>query len=183
MLNSCIEVSDYNEPYSLCQPLLPSPQSTLGLTRAKPSGIPPPLHGGTKADYKNFVVFLKELRAALGSKSGITVTLPSSYWYLQHFDIAGMEEYLDWFKMMSKSPIKPSVLTHLLMFLFIAYDIHGKYSGCAHPLPSTDTSPQVPGTVRTSSQRRLCRLIPTSPRSIRAWISSGATTSIPRKLY
>ena len=23
VLNSCIEVSDYNEPYSLCQPLLP----------------------------------------------------------------------------------------------------------------------------------------------------------------
>ena len=46
VLNSCIEVSDYNEPYSLCQPLLPSPQSTLGLTRAKPSGILPPLQGG-----------------------------------------------------------------------------------------------------------------------------------------
>ena len=44
MLNSCIEVSDYNEPYSLCSPLLPSPQSTLGLTLAKPSGIPPPLN-------------------------------------------------------------------------------------------------------------------------------------------
>ena len=34
MLNSCIEVSDYNEPYSLCQTLLPSPLSTLGLTRS-----------------------------------------------------------------------------------------------------------------------------------------------------
>ena len=34
MLNSCIGVSDYNELYSLCQPLLPSPQSTLGLTRS-----------------------------------------------------------------------------------------------------------------------------------------------------
>jgi hypothetical protein len=44
VLNSCIEVSDYNEPYSLCQPLLPSPVSTLGLTRAKPFGIPTPLH-------------------------------------------------------------------------------------------------------------------------------------------
>jgi len=44
VLNSCIEVSDYNEPYSLCQPLLPSPLSTLGLTRAKPFGIPTPLH-------------------------------------------------------------------------------------------------------------------------------------------
>jgi hypothetical protein len=34
VLNSCIGVSDYNEQYSLCQPLLPSPLSTLGLTRS-----------------------------------------------------------------------------------------------------------------------------------------------------
>ena len=34
MLNSYIEVSNYNEPYSLCQHLLPSPQSTLGSTRS-----------------------------------------------------------------------------------------------------------------------------------------------------
>jgi chitinase len=58
--------------------------------------------GGKTADYKNFVVFLKELRNALGPSMGITVTLPSSYWYLQHFDIAGMEQYLDWFNMMSQ---------------------------------------------------------------------------------
>jgi hypothetical protein len=50
VLNSCIEVSDYNEPYSLCQPLLPSPMSTLGLTRAKPFGIPTPLHHGVELD-------------------------------------------------------------------------------------------------------------------------------------
>ena len=42
MLNSCIEVSDYNEQYSLCQPLLPS--STLGLTRAKPELNPAAFH-------------------------------------------------------------------------------------------------------------------------------------------
>jgi hypothetical protein len=46
MLNSCIEVSDYNEPYLLCQPLLLLPLLTLGLTRAKPFGIPTPLHTG-----------------------------------------------------------------------------------------------------------------------------------------
>ena len=44
VLNSCIKVSDYNKPYSLCQPLLPLPLSTLGLTRAKPFGIPTTLH-------------------------------------------------------------------------------------------------------------------------------------------
>ena len=34
MLNSCIGVSDYNEPYSLCQPLFPSPVFTLGSPRS-----------------------------------------------------------------------------------------------------------------------------------------------------
>ncbi len=39
---------------------------------------------------------------------GISATLPSSYWYLQHFDLPGMEPHLDWFNMMS-------------------YDIHGTW--------------------------------------------------------
>ena len=34
MLDSCIGVSDYNEQYLLCQPLFPSPLSSLGLTRS-----------------------------------------------------------------------------------------------------------------------------------------------------
>jgi hypothetical protein len=44
MLNSYIEVSDYNELYSLCQPLLPLPLLTLSLTQAKPFGILTLLH-------------------------------------------------------------------------------------------------------------------------------------------
>ena len=30
-----------------------------------------------------------------------TVTLPSSYWYLQHFDIVKMAKTVDWFNIMS----------------------------------------------------------------------------------
>lgn len=37
---------------------------------------------------------------------GFSITLPVSYWYLRHFDIAGMEPYVDWFNVMT-------------------YDIHG----------------------------------------------------------
>lgn len=59
--------------------------------------------GGNDADFANYVSFLKELRAALGSSYGITATLPSSYWYLQGFDVVNMEPYLDWFNVMSKS--------------------------------------------------------------------------------
>lgn len=58
--------------------------------------------GGNEADFANFVTFLSELRSGLGTSYGITATLPSSYWYMQHFNIAQMEQYLDWFNMMSE---------------------------------------------------------------------------------
>lgn len=56
--------------------------------------------GGEKADSENFVAFLSELRDALGDTYGLTVTLPSSYWYLKRFDIARMEQHVDWFNLM-----------------------------------------------------------------------------------
>ncbi|KAK5654286.1 hypothetical protein OQA88_7463 [Cercophora sp. LCS_1] len=62
--------------------------------------------GGKPSDFANFPIFLAELRAALGPSRGISVTLPSSFWYLQHFDVLAMEPHIDWFNMMS-------------------YDIHG----------------------------------------------------------
>jgi chitinase len=66
--------------------------------------------GGVAADTANYVTFLKELRAALGSGYGISATLPLSYWYLQGFDVVGMEQYVDWFN-------------------FMSYDIHGTWDG------------------------------------------------------
>jgi hypothetical protein len=45
VLNSCIGVSGYNEPYSLCEPLLLSHLSTLGLTRST-QRHPTPLQNG-----------------------------------------------------------------------------------------------------------------------------------------
>lgn len=41
------------------------------------------------------------MRAAWGTKYGISATLPSSYWYLRWFDLKGLEKYLDWLNMMS----------------------------------------------------------------------------------
>ncbi|KAJ5219685.1 hypothetical protein N7468_008889 [Penicillium chermesinum] len=66
--------------------------------------------GGVAADTDNFVTFLKELKVACGSKYGISATLPSSYWYMQGFDVVGMEPYVDWFN-------------------FMSYDIHGTWDG------------------------------------------------------
>lgn len=46
------------------------------------------------------------MRAAFGTRYGITITLPTSYWYLQHFDLPGIQSSVDWFNIM-------------------AYDLHG----------------------------------------------------------
>ncbi|GIJ91973.1 hypothetical protein Asppvi_010948 [Aspergillus pseudoviridinutans] len=59
---------------------------------------------GKPADYQNYPAFLRNLRNALsstGHKYGLSITIPSSYWYLQHFDIVEIEKTIDWFNMMS----------------------------------------------------------------------------------
>lgn len=66
--------------------------------------------GGVAADTANYVLFMQELRAACGSSYGISATLPTSYWYLQGFNIVGMQPYVDWFN-------------------FMSYDIHGTWDG------------------------------------------------------
>lgn len=57
--------------------------------------------GGASADTANYVALVKDMRTAFGTKYGITVTLPTSYWYLQHFDLANMQASIDWFNVMS----------------------------------------------------------------------------------
>lgn len=56
--------------------------------------------GGKPADTANYVALAKELKAALGKK-GLSMTLPTSYWYLQHFDVASLQKSVDWFNLMS----------------------------------------------------------------------------------
>ena len=62
--------------------------------------------GGIEEDTANFVTLLQEMRETWGSRFGISATVPSSYWYLRWFDVEAMQNYLDWFNIMS-------------------YDIHG----------------------------------------------------------
>ncbi|KAL2130498.1 hypothetical protein VTI74DRAFT_6334 [Chaetomium olivicolor] len=70
--------------------------------------------GGVKADFENLPVSQKSRRswALFGRGLGITITLPSSYCYLQHFDVLSMEPYLDWFN-------------------FMSYEIHGVWDSTA----------------------------------------------------
>ena len=62
--------------------------------------------GGVKEDTANYVSLAQELKAAFGSRYGLSMTLPTSYWYLQHFDLQGIQQHVDWFNLM-------------------AYDLHG----------------------------------------------------------
>lgn len=59
---------------------------------------------GRKEDFKNFPAFLKKLKAALkvtSGRDGVSITLPASLWYLQHFDIAEIQKHVDFMNMMT----------------------------------------------------------------------------------
>lgn len=63
-----------------------------------------PERSGNPQDYANYVSFLANLRSALGSgghKYGLTITIPSSYWYMQNFDIVAIEKNIDWLNVMT----------------------------------------------------------------------------------
>nr|AIT18923.1 glycoside hydrolase family 18 [Ophiocordyceps sinensis] len=56
----------------------------------------------------------KEIQEAFGSKYGYSHTYPTSYWYLQHIDVAKHQPYVDW----------PNLMFH---------DPHGKNPHCNKP--------------------------------------------------
>ena len=63
-----------------------------------------PERTGQTSDFDAYPKFLQNLKGILGSSGhsyGISLTLPSSYWYMQHFDIANLEKYVDWFNIMT----------------------------------------------------------------------------------
>ncbi|KAF7536258.1 hypothetical protein G7054_g4665 [Neopestalotiopsis clavispora] len=67
--------------------------------------------GGSPDDTDNYVILLAEMQEAFAAKNpgwDISCTLPSSYWYLQNFDLSNMQKYLSWFN-------------------FMTYDLHGTW--------------------------------------------------------
>ena len=80
--------------------------------------------GGSDRDGKNYVDLMKELRAAINTSGRdyiVTFTAPSSYWYLRHFDLKGMEAHVGWINLASydlpgvwdsDNPIGNQVLSH-----------------------------------------------------------------------
>lgn len=63
-----------------------------------------PERSGNDADFDNYVSFLRNLRDALGGSGhsyGLSITIPSSYWYMKNFDIVAIEKIIDWFNVMT----------------------------------------------------------------------------------
>ncbi|KAL1869089.1 hypothetical protein VTK73DRAFT_3367 [Phialemonium thermophilum] len=62
-----------------------------------------PERSGRPEDFDNYPRWLSNLRSAFsasGHNFGLSITLPSSFWYLQNFDIVKLEPIVDWFNMM-----------------------------------------------------------------------------------
>ncbi|KAJ9260698.1 CAZyme family GH18 [Paecilomyces variotii] len=60
--------------------------------------------GSRQEDGVNYALLLQELCTAIdacGKDYIVTFTAPTSYWYLQNFDLTGMVPYVDWVNMMS----------------------------------------------------------------------------------
>jgi chitinase len=80
--------------------------------------------GGKKEDGVYYTLLLQELRQAIQSDVKnyiVTFTAPTSYWYLRHFDVTNMVQYVDWINLMSydlhgtwdtENPIGNQVLGH-----------------------------------------------------------------------
>ncbi|KAJ7155607.1 glycosyl hydrolases family 18-domain-containing protein [Mycena filopes] len=67
--------------------------------------------GGIPADTKNYVTFMAAVKQAFsGPGYGLTFTAPSSFWYLQHFDLPNLLKHADWVNVMT-------------------YDLHGTWDG------------------------------------------------------
>lgn len=57
--------------------------------------------GGTLADKENFVLLVARLREELGTDYDITMAVPVSEYFLQHYDLPGLAENLDFFNLMA----------------------------------------------------------------------------------
>ncbi|KAF2000816.1 glycoside hydrolase family 18 protein, partial [Amniculicola lignicola CBS 123094] len=63
-----------------------------------------PERGGRPDDYRNYPIFLANLNRAFASAGkdwGTSLTIPSAFWYLQHFDIVKIAPPVDYINLMS----------------------------------------------------------------------------------
>ena len=76
-----------------------------------------PERSGRPEDYTSYPTWLANLRSAFtaaGHNYGLSITLPSSFWYLQNFDIVKLEPVVDWFNMMGMFTILVKALYRIV---------------------------------------------------------------------
>ncbi|KAF4949938.1 hypothetical protein FGADI_8539 [Fusarium gaditjirri] len=59
---------------------------------------------GREEDFVNLPKFLNNIKSALrqsGDRNGLSIAIPASYWYLQHFDLAKISKHVDHFNVMT----------------------------------------------------------------------------------
>ncbi|KAJ3544190.1 hypothetical protein NM208_g3186 [Fusarium decemcellulare] len=59
---------------------------------------------GREEDFDNLPKFLSNIKSALkqsGERNGLSIAIPASYWYLQHFDLEKISKYVDHFNIMT----------------------------------------------------------------------------------
>ncbi|KAM5345867.1 hypothetical protein ACJ41O_011728 [Fusarium nematophilum] len=59
---------------------------------------------GRDEDFDNLPKFLGNIKSALrqsGERNGLSIAIPASYWYLQHFDLENISKYVDHFNVMT----------------------------------------------------------------------------------
>ncbi|KAJ7191007.1 glycoside hydrolase superfamily, partial [Mycena pura] len=80
----------------------------------------PGIPAGSVDDGTNYVLFLRELRTLLPSSATLSITAPSSYFYLKQFQIQATADFVDY-------------------IVFMTYDLHGQWD-----YNSTSTNPGCP---------------------------------------
>ena len=71
--------------------------------------------GGAPEDADNYVQLVADMRKAFSAENPgwqITVTIPTSYWYLRGFRLDSMQKYVDWFNLMSYDLVGTSHVAH-----------------------------------------------------------------------
>jgi chitinase len=67
--------------------------------------------GGSPEDTDNFVRLVSDIRDAFAEAGQpgweVTITIPTSYWYLRGFDLANLQKYVSWFNLMSYDLVYP----------------------------------------------------------------------------
>ncbi|OJJ98253.1 hypothetical protein ASPACDRAFT_1889517 [Aspergillus aculeatus ATCC 16872] len=68
----------------------------------------PGIPAGSSEDGTNYVAFLKEVRSIIGTSKTLSIAMPASYWYLQGFPVADINDIVDF-------------------IVYMTYDLHGQW--------------------------------------------------------